>query len=96
MMARRWTAPGQSDQTCTDRARTQQRSQPVADLDPFARILWKVDSKDHAVTASLSDEHANDDHSDRATPLLGTQLLLVLAPSRSSLSPPIPRLLVPR
>lgn len=28
------------------------------------------------MTASSSDEHAGDDHSDRATPLSGTQLLL--------------------
>ena len=46
--------------------------------DGSSRILWKVDSKDHAVTASSSDEHAGDGHSDRATPLSGTQLCLAL------------------
>lgn len=40
-----------------------------------SRILWKVDSKDHAVAASSSDVHAGDDLSDRATPLSGTQLI---------------------
>ncbi len=39
-----------------------------------SRDLWKVNSKDHAVAALRSGVHAGDDHSDRATPLSGTQL----------------------
>src|SRR5579863_6427943 len=40
----------------------------------LSRVLWKVHSKDHAMTASSSGRHAGDDHDDRVTPLSGTQL----------------------
>jgi len=35
----------------------------------LSRVLWKVHSKDHAMTASSSADTPNNDHANRVTPL---------------------------